>query len=102
MTKVISSRKSCDCCGVRGTRLFLVRNLKELEGCLLAPKMQRVCDHCREEIFLELEALKRQAARMSMHQVRHRATRAGQLVFGQNLILEMITNNLYQKKKESY
>jgi hypothetical protein len=60
-----SSRKPCDSCGVQGARLFLVRNLKELEGCLLAPKMERICDPCREQIFLELEALKRQAARMS-------------------------------------
>lgn len=57
--------RKCDGCGARGPALFLVSRLKELEGCLLAPKLVRICEHCREEVFLELEALKRQAARMS-------------------------------------
>jgi hypothetical protein len=76
MKETRNSRKSCDGCGARGMKLFLVRNLRELEGCLLSPKLQHICEHCREQIFLELEALKRQAARMSSTQRKKRTSRA--------------------------
>jgi hypothetical protein len=71
MIKARNSQKPCDGCGAPNRALFYVPNLKELEGCLLAPNLRRICEHCREQIFLELEALKRQAARMG---ARRRAT----------------------------
>ncbi|MEW6731626.1 MAG: hypothetical protein AB1489_09895 [Acidobacteriota bacterium] len=74
MKTTSNGRKTCDGCGACGATLFLVRNLKELQGCLLAPKLKRICEQCREQIFLELEALKRQAARMSVMKRRRRAT----------------------------